>query len=292
MEIAIISGKGGTGKSSISAAFLSLIPQVHAVDCDVDASNLYLIFDPSHEEEQVFVSGKHATIDQSRCSACGQCMELCRFDAITLEDKQFTIDEIACEGCALCYRICPSQAIELIPDDKSRIYRGTFRYGSMIYGRLAPGEENSGKMVGRLRELNKQHHGGNPQEITILDGPPGIGCPVLSTITGVDKVVVVTEPSQSGWSDLQRTVEVVRHFSIPLSVIINKCTLNEAYVEKITAWCKAQQLTIVACLPFDREMVEAMVNGQTIVEYRPESATTQQLRKALKEILGKEEVLS
>lgn len=288
MEIAIISGKGGTGKSSVSAAFMSMTPDVKAIDCDVDAANLYLIFHPTKEEERVYISGKHAVVDPDRCTGCGLCESLCRFEAIQVMDECAVVNEVGCEGCSLCYRTCPQQAISMEVDDQSRIYSGSFRYGKMIYGRLAPGEENSGKMVNALRTYSKQASTKDDKSdsVTLLDGPPGIGCPVLSTITGVDKVVIVTEPTISGFSDLQRAVEVVRHFEIPTYIIVNKSTLNPDVTYQITTWCSKEQLPVVATLPFDRDVVDAMVAGQTIVEYRPQSLTTHLLQEAYRQILG------
>ena len=285
MEIAVISGKGGTGKSSISAAFMSLVSNVMAVDCDVDASNLYLLFHPFHDKELVFVSDKHAKVDNEVCIGCGRCEELCRFDAIEMTQGKAVIDEISCDGCALCYRICPVDAITMIPVDKSRMYIGTFRHGNMVYGRLAPGEENSGKMVNQIREISKNIAKEKLCPVTILDGPPGIGCPVLSTITGVDKVVIVTEPTLSGFSDLKRAVELVRQYSLPTYVIINKCTLNQTVARQVEDWCAEKNVPVVALLPFSPEMVEALVEGKTIVEYRPQSDMTNLLKKALSEIL-------
>ena len=216
MEIAVISGKGGTGKSSISSAFVSVAKSAVVVDCDVDASNLYLLFSPLCKEEEVFVSGSHAVVNNDKCTNCNTCIDLCRFDAISKVDGKIRISESACDGCYLCSRVCPVQAIKMIPADKSRMYAGTFRYGDMVYGRLAPGEENSGKMVNLLREKAKRYVEDYGYDTIILDGPPGIGCPVISTITGVDKVVVVTEPTLSGFLDMKRVIEVVCRFSVQI----------------------------------------------------------------------------
>jgi len=219
MEIAVISGKGGTGKTSITASFATLGSEVVLVDCDVDAANMYLLFNPVHEEEKVFVSGHKAVIDYDLCTSCGLCMNYCRFDAITEDRGKTVISEISCDGCFLCSRVCPEKAITMVASDRSMMYAGSFRNGRMVYGRLAAGEENSGKLVNVVREKAKQtavHYG---LDTIILDGPPGIGCPVISTITGVDKVVVVTEPTKAGLSDMERAIEVVQKFNIPVFVI-------------------------------------------------------------------------
>jgi len=269
-QIAVISGKGGTGKSSISAAFATLNGEVVLADCDVDAANLYLLFNPKHEEESVYIAGHKAFIDYDLCTNCGICESYCRFDAISVLNSKVVISAISCDGCLLCSRICPVNAIKMIQNDKSRMYTGSFRNGKMVYGRLAPGEENSGKLVNMVREKAKQTADENDLETIILDGPPGIGCPVISTITGVDKVVIVTEPTISGLHDMQRTVEMVHKFNLPSFVIINKYDLNSSMSEKIEEWCRLNEITIAGKLPFDRQMTDAMVQGKSITEFNPE----------------------
>lgn len=268
-EIAVLSGKGGTGKSSISAAFATLNGQVVLADCDVDAANLYLIFNPSHEEEEVYIAGSKAVIDYSLCTNCGLCVSYCRFDAISLIDDKVSISEIACDGCVLCSRICLDNAITMVPNNKSMMYSGSFRNGKMVYGRLAPGEENSGKLVNMVREKAKQTAKANGLDIIILDGPPGIGCPVISTLTGVDKVVIVTEPTISGLHDMQRVMGIVHKFNLKAYVIINKYDLNTSMSTQIRKWCKESNIDIAGELPFDKNMVEAMVQKKSIIEFNP-----------------------
>jgi len=268
-EIAVLSGKGGTGKSSISAAFATLNGKVVLADCDVDAANLYLIFNPSHEEEEVYIAGSKAVIDYSLCTNCGLCVSYCRFDAISLIDDKVSISEIACDGCVLCSRICPDNAITMVPNNKSMMYSGSFRNGKMVYGRLAPGEENSGKLVNMVREKAKQTAKANGLDIIILDGPPGIGCPVISTLTGVDKVVIVTEPTISGLHDMQRVMGIVHKFNLKAYVIINKYDLNTSMSTQIRKWCKESNIDIAGELPFDKNMVEAMVQKKSIIEFNP-----------------------
>lgn len=280
MEIAVISGKGGTGKSSISSAFVSVAKSAVVVDCDVDASNLYLLFSPLCKEEEVFVSGSHAVVNNDKCTNCNTCIDLCRFDAISKVDGKIRISESACDGCYLCSRVCPVQAIKMIPADKSRMYAGTFRYGDMVYGRLAPGEENSGKMVNLLREKAKRYVEDYGYDTIILDGPPGIGCPVISTITGVDKVVVVTEPTLSGFLDMKRVIEVVCRFSVQISVIVNKYDLNPDICEQIDKWCEEMEIPVVAHLPFDVQIVEAMIAGKTIIEYNKDCEVSRLIENA------------
>ncbi len=278
-QIAVISGKGGTGKSSISAAFASLGTNVVVADCDVDAANLYLLFDPSVEEEHVYVAGHKAVIDYARCTTCGLCTGYCRFDAISEKDGRIVINEISCDGCFLCSRICPEKAISMVPNDKSRYYSGSFRNGKMVYGRLAPGEENSGKLVNLVRELAGKTAEECGSDTIILDGPPGIGCPVISTITGVDQVLIVTEPTMSGLSDLGRAADIALRFGLTPSVIVNKSDLNTDMTEEIVKWCGEKNITVQGILPFDRKVVEAMVMGRTITEYEPESRVSIEIKK-------------
>jgi len=282
MEIAVISGKGGTGKSSISAALATLSDRVVLVDCDVDAANLYILFNPSHEEEQIYIGSQKAIIDYSKCTNCGICAAYCRFDAISFVNNIVTISETSCDGCKLCPRICPADAITMVNHDKSRIYSGTFRNGKMIYGRLAPGEENSGKMVSIIREKAKELAKNNHLETIILDGPPGIGCPVLSTIIGVDKVIIVTEPTVSGIHDLKRLMEVILKTDLKAYVIINKYDLNYDMSIKIEEYCKIFRVLIVGRILFDHQVVEAMINCKSMIEYAPNSNFSNSIESAYK----------
>jgi len=278
MEIAVISGKGGTGKSSISAAFATLDGQVVLADCDVDAANLYLLFNPSHEEESVYVAGHKAFINYDKCTNCRICKEYCRFDAISSLNGKIVISEISCDGCFLCFHICPEKAITMSQNDKSRMYSGSFRNGKMVYGRLAPGEENSGKLVNLVREKSKQIAEENNLETIILDGPPGIGCAVISTITGVDKVVIVTEPTISGLSDMKRTIEIVKKFNLPAYVIINKSDLNPSVSEQISEWCSHNGISVAGMLPFEKDVTKAMVESKSITEFNPDLEISKKIK--------------
>lgn len=286
MEIAVISGKGGTGKSCISAAFATSGDRVVLTDCDVDAANLYLLFNPVLEDEEVYISGHKATVDASKCTNCGLCIEYCRFDAISAGDEIVIISEISCEGCFLCSRICQENAIRMIPNDKSRMYSGAFRNGKMVYGRLAPGEENSGKLVNMVREKAKNIAKENGIDNIILDGPPGIGCPAISTITGVDKVIIVTEPTISGLHDLQRATAIVNKSGRKPIVIINKCDLNPSLTEQIQKWCVDNNIKAGGILPFDTKMVESMVKGKSIIEYNPDNNINKEIKKIWNNILN------
>jgi len=279
METAIISGKGGTGKSSISAAFATLDNRVVLADCDVDAANLYILFDPTHEEEEVYIAGQKAVIDYSLCINCGICKDYCRFDAINFSEGKISINEISCDGCRLCSRICPQDAITMLDNNKSRMYSGTFRNGKMVYGRLAPGEENSGKLVNIVREKARNISGANNLENIIIDGPPGIGCAVISSITGTDNVIIVTEPTISGLHDLVRTIEITSKFNLKTWVIINKYDLNKDLSDKIENYCTESNINFAGKLIFDPRVVEAMVKCKSIIEYAPDSQISEQIKK-------------
>ncbi|NLA24338.1 MAG: P-loop NTPase [Bacteroidales bacterium] len=278
MEIAVISGKGGTGKSSISAALATLNEKVILADCDVDAANLFLIFDPTHDEERVYIAGETAVIDYDKCTNCGICYDHCRFDAIfyNKEDK-VEILETSCDGCRLCATVCPEKAITMVPNDKSRWYFGDFRNGKMLYGRLYPGEENSGLLVAEIRKKAKQMAEEEKISTTIIDGPPGIGCAVIASITGVDQAIVVTEPSMSALSDLKRTIELLEHFKLKSWVLINKFDLNLKLTKDIEEFCSKNNIDVLDKIAFNKDIVDAMVNKQSIIEYAPNSEISKQI---------------
>ncbi len=280
MKLAIISGKGGTGKSSISAAFATLGQEIVLADCDVDAANLYLLFNPDSEEEHVFVSGYKAILDKDKCIDCGICIEYCRFDAIVEGENGVSILETLCEGCLLCSRICPQEAISIEEEDGSRYYAGRFKNGRMVYGRLAPGEENSGMLVAKVREKAKEVAKEAGIEHIIIDGPPGIGCSAISAITGVDAVLVVTEPSMSGLHDLKRTLELTASFKLPTTVIINKFDINLEVSSEIEKYCNSKGIEVIAKLPFDSVVVESMVNCSSITDYAPDSEISKLIKQA------------
>mgnify|MGYP000928204279 CR=1 FL=1 len=271
MELAVVSGKGGTGKSSVTAAFATAGERIVVADCDVDAANLYLLFNPEHDTEQVYIGGYTAVVDHALCTVCGICESYCRFDAITEVDGKIMISETSCDGCFFCSRICPMDAITMVRSDRSRMYSGSFRNGKMVYGRLAPGEENSGKLVSLVREEAKRVATAQGMSTILLDGPPGIGCPVISTVTGVDRIIIVTEPTMSGLEDMKRVHEVARKFTGDVGIIINKYDLNEAMADRIEGWCVAQGSTLLGRLPYDRRVTEAMISGKSVTEMFPKA---------------------
>jgi MinD superfamily P-loop ATPase len=280
MEIAIISGKGGTGKSSISAAFASLSGRTVLADCDVDAANLHIIFQPSHDEEMVFTGGRHAVIDHLHCNQCEMCIGYCRFDAIKKDESgKIAIDEISCDGCQLCCRICPKNAITMVENNQSRMFTGSFRFGHMAYGSLAPGEENSGKLVNLVREKARTLAIKHQLKAIIIDGPPGIGCAVISSITGANQVIIVTEPTVSGLHDLKRTLELLPGFKQKVWVIINKHDIYPEMTQQIETYCNRCGIAVAGKLAFDPVVVEAMVNCQTITEWAPASMISKEIAR-------------
>ncbi len=284
MEIAVISGKGGTGKSSISAALASITNKVVLADCDVDAANLFILFNPKNYEEHKFIGGQYAILNKDLCTNCGYCIDSCNFNAITFINKEINISEVLCDGCLLCSRICPEKAIKIIDNDDSRMFAGKFRYGEMVYGLLAPGEENSGKLVNFVREKAREIAKKHKIDDIIIDGPPGIGCPVISTIIGVDHVLIVTEPTMTGLHDLKRTIETVNKFKLNKSVFVNKYNINLGIFKHIESYCYQNKTNISGKLPYDDEIIKAMVNLKTISEWLPKSELTDEIKLTFNKI--------
>ena len=277
-EIAVISGKGGTGKSSVTAAFATLNGnRVVLADCDVDAANLHIIMEPEIEFSDIYVSGEKAVIDYDKCSICGVCQEYCRFNAISFTDGKYLIDDISCDGCRLCERVCPAKAISMEKSDKSRMHSGTFRNGKMVYGRLEPGEENSGKLVAMVRNKCREIADESDIETILIDSPPGIGCSVISSISGVNYVLVVTEPSLSAKSDLDRTLELLENYDVKKGVVINKYDLSYEITDKVVDFCNSRGVELIGKIPFDPEVVEAMVNRKSVAEWNPHSKVSKEI---------------
>jgi len=263
-QIVIISGKGGTGKTVLTASFASLAENKVMVDCDVDAADLHLLLHPIVKEKQEFTGGKTANIDLKLCIECGKCIEVCRFDAIT---DDFEVDPIACEGCALCSYICPVEAIAMKDNKSGNWFISETKYGPLVHAKLNIAEENSGKLVAKVRQIAKEIAEQNDMNYIIIDGPPGIGCPVIASLTGVNTAVIVTEPTISGIHDMKRVLEVASHFKIDTKVIVNKYDLNEDKTEGIKSICKEENVDLVGLIPFSREVSESIVKGLPIVEY-------------------------
>ena len=267
-EMIVISGKGGTGKTSVMAAFASLAENMMLCDADVDAADLHLIMAPEVQERQVFQSGNTAVINKDKCTECGLCRDLCRWDAI---DETFGIDSIACEGCGVCVYFCPEEAIDFPVDTCGEWFISDTRFGPMVHARLGIAEENSGKLVSLVRKEAKILAEAKNLDLILTDGPPGVGCPVIASIGGADAVLIVTEPSVSGVHDMERVVQLAEHFSVPAMVCINKFDINTEMSMEIERFCQNKGLTFLGRIPFDPIFTKAMVQGQTIYEYNSDS---------------------
>jgi len=267
-EIVIMSGKGGTGKTSITAALAALAGEKAVVaDCDVDAANMHLLLAPERMETHDFVSGKTAYIHTETCTACGLCTEKCRFDAISFAQGTYMVNPVDCEGCSLCHYICPAKAIEMKDNTAGQWFISRSRFGSrFVHAKLGIAQENSGKLVGKVKTIAQSSARELDVPYILVDGAPGIGCPVISSLSGADHILIVTEASESGLHDLERLVELIQYFSIQGSCIINKCDLNDAVKTKIETFCNANNVSIVNSIPYSSVFTETLQQGKTIVE--------------------------
>jgi MinD superfamily P-loop ATPase len=262
-EIVVLSGKGGTGKTSIVGSLAALARDKVLADCDVDAADLNLLLKPRLKQETEFWSGQVAHIDPDKCTQCGLCQDLCRFDAI----KDFRVDPVSCEGCCFCSHICPAEAITMEENLSGHWFISDTRYGPLVHARLGIAQENSGKLVAQVRQQARKIAQESNLEYTISDGPPGIGCPVISSLSGASLALLVTEPTLSGIHDLERVLSVCRHFGIPAVVCINKYDMNEDNTRQIEDYCASQGIRVSARIPFDNAVTEAIVRGVPVVEY-------------------------
>ena len=262
-EVVILSGKGGTGKTSIVGSFAALAQNKVLADCDVDAADLHLLLSPSIKEENEFRSGQVAFIDEEKCTQCGLCQDICRFDAI----DDFRIDPISCEGCGFCSHICPVEAITMKESLSGHWFISDTKYGPLVHARLGIAQENSGKLVALVRQHAKRIAERDGLDYIISDGPPGIGCPVISSLSGANLALLVTEPTLSGIHDLERVLGVCHHFGIPALVCINKYDLNRDNTRQIEDYCLNLGVEVAARIPFDNVVTEALVQGLPVVEY-------------------------
>lgn len=266
-QITILSGKGGTGKTSITACFAALSSNAVFADCDVDASNLHLLLNPKVKETMEFKGLKVAEIDPKKCIQCGKCMELCRFNAI----YDYKVDPMHCEGCKVCVVNCPVEAINFVDRICGYAYNSETDYGPMAHARLTPGMANSGKLVTLVRQNAKKIAEEQEKDLVLVDGSPGIGCPVIASIANVDASVVVVEPTLSCIHDLKRALELLRHFDITPYVVINKYDINKENTSDIDDFCEEESIVNLGHVPFDPEVTRAMVEGKPVVVHNPES---------------------
>jgi MinD superfamily P-loop ATPase len=270
-EIVVLSGKGGTGKTSIVASFASLAQSKVLADCDVDAADLHLLLKPKVKEEKEFWSGQVAFIDEEKCTECGLCQELCRFGAIS----DFKVDPVSCEGCGFCYHVCPVDAIAMKDSMAGHSFISETQYGYLCHARLGIAQENSGKLVALVRQNAKLITERDNLDCIITDGPPGIGCPVISSLSGASLALLVTEPTLSGIHDLERVISVCRHFGVPVLVCVNKYDLNEENTYRIESYCGSEGIEVATKISFDNVMTEAIVQGLPVVEYSDNKVTQQ-----------------
>lgn len=269
-QLVVLSGKGGTGKTSITAALAHLASQemeIVLADADVDASNLELVLDPTKQEEYDFTGGKVAVIDPEQCTACGICQTVCRFDAVLSSNGTFQVDPLACEGCAACHYQCPEPAIRMEEQQDGCWFRSDTRFGPLFHAHLFAGRENSGKLVTQVKQRGQLLAVNTGAKLLLVDGPPGIGCPVISASTGADAALLVVEPTVSGAHDLERILGTTDHFGVPSLAVLNKADLNPTRADEIAAFCAGQEVEVVGRIPYDTIVTEAMVQGRPVTEY-------------------------
>ena len=264
-QILVLSGKGGTGKTILTASFASLAKNKVIVDCDVDAADLYILLKPEIKKRHDFIGGKVAIIDKNLCIKCGQCKSVCRFEAIT-DDLQ--IDAVGCEGCGFCSQVCPVGAIKMLDNISGEWFISKTKYGDFVHAKLGIAEENSGKLVAKIRDEAKKLAEAKKADYVIIDGTPGIGCPVMASLAGIDLAVIVTEPTVSGIHDMKRVIELTKHFKITAKVVINKFDLNLENCEKIKALCDENNIEILGQIPFDKIVSKSIVMCLPLVEYK------------------------
>jgi len=269
-EIVVISGKGGTGKTSIVASFAALAKNHIMADCDVDAADLHLILEPEIKYSEEFSGGKMAKIEPEKCTNCGKCYELCRFDAVVFNPDNkinYKIDELSCEGCGVCVHFCGEIAIDFRKSINGRWFISETRFGPMVHAKLGIAEENSGKLVTIVREKAKEIANKKNLNLCIVDGSPGIGCPVISSITGSDLVLIVTEPTLSGIHDMQRVTQLAQHFNIPVYLCINKWDINPEMTKEIENYAKELGIEVLGKIKYDNSVTKAQIFKKSIIEY-------------------------
>lgn len=269
-QIVILSGKGGTGKTSVAASLAHLASRSATIvlaDADVDASNLGLVLAPERCEEHEFVGGQEAYLDRELCIGCDACRQVCRFDAILVEDDIYRVDGTGCEGCAACFYQCPADAIEMRDRVSGLWFRSETPYGVLFHAHLYAGQENSGKLVSMVKQNALVWATDIKADYMIVDGPPGIGCPVIAACAGAQLAVLVVEPTVSGIHDLERVLATTAHFRIPAAVIINKCDVNLARAQEIAVYCEEHDLPLIGRIPFDTVVTEAMLAGQPVTAH-------------------------
>ncbi len=288
LELVVCSGKGGTGKTSVVASFAALAGKLVLADCDVDAADLHLVLEPDVKRRERFIAGHVAVVDPTLCNGCQVCEDVCRFDAIRLQaDGAAAVDPVNCEGCGVCVHFCPRGAIEFPDRDCGEWFVSETRCGPMIHARLGTGAENSGKLVNLVREKARDAAEQRELDLVLVDGPPGIGCPVISAISGADLLLVVAEPTVSGRHDMERLIALAKHFRLPAAVCVNKSDLDRETAEGIAAWCGEQQVPVLGEIPYDIAVTKAQLDGVSVVEHgaSPAAEALQNLWRATEKAL-------
>ena len=285
-QIVIISGKGGTGKTSILASFAVLANDALLVDCDVDASNLHLLLSSELQNSEELIAGWEPKFDPDACVGCGKCEKYCRFDAVHVVDDKAHFDLFACEGCGLCSDVCPAKAITMREALVGESYLSKTRLGMLYHARLGIGGEMSGKLVASLRIKAEEYAKKNGVELILIDGPPGVGCPVIASMSGVDSAVIVVEPSLSGQHDMERVLDLCAHFKTPASVLINMVDINPEIAADIRRVAEKRGAMVIGEIPFDKSFTKAMMSGKTAVEFGSE-ALAAKLKAAWKQVLAR-----
>lgn len=257
-ELVIISGKGGTGKTTVTASLAALSNKSVLTDCDVDAADLYLLLNPQIKQTFEFWGGKKARINSEKCIKCGKCIKVCRFNAINIDYK---VNEHFCEGCHVCYHICPEKAIDLIDNLSGHWYISDTEFGHMVFAKLGIAQENSGLLVAAVRKAAKEIAKREGYKYIITDGPPGIGCPVIASLSGASIAVIVTEPSVSGKHDLERIIDLCKNFKVQIKVIINKYNISQDKSFEIEKYCKSNNIEVLGKIPFDEDVVKSIAQG-------------------------------
>ncbi len=287
-ELVVISGKGGTGKTTFAASFAALAEQKVLADCDVDAADLHLLLHPNVLREEPFPGRAVARIVPEKCTQCGLCVKACRFEAIVETQDGIRVDTVACEGCGLCKFVCPEGAVEMEEATAGKWFLSDTSYGPMVHAKLGVAQENSGKLVTMVRQQARLLAEERELELVLVDGPPGIGCPMISAITGADMALVVTEPTLSGAYDMGRALDVAKHFGVKAVVAVNKADINPENTESIRRDCSERGVEVVGEVPFDRKVVEALVDGRIAVDGGKGPAAKEIIRiwEKIEEILG------
>ncbi|MFW6309285.1 MAG: 4Fe-4S binding protein, partial [bacterium] len=283
-ELVVISGKGGTGKTSITASFAAISDNKVIADCDVDASDLHLILQPEIQERGYFSGGSEAEIKQDKCIKCGQCQEYCRFNAINIVEEKgkqkYQIDQFSCEGCGVCALVCDYEAVELSVSINGEWFISRTRFGPLAHARLGIAEENSGQLVSLTRDNESRAAAENDFSRAVIDGSPGTGCPVIASLTGAEYAVIVTEPTVSGVHDLDRILEVADYFGIESGVVVNKADINQEMTEKIKDNIKGEKnVSFLGEIPYDNKVTEAQMRQQSLIEYAPDCEAAVKIRE-------------